>query len=54
LANTNNTVTTEPQKTEQENIEEQLRFAKRFIRDYQQIAIYKDVNPLDWEDWRWQ
>ncbi len=53
MANTNNTVTTEPQKTEQEN-NEQLRFAKRFIRDYQQIAIYKDVNPLDWEDWGWQ
>jgi lysine 2,3-aminomutase len=24
------------------------------IRDYQQISIYKDVNPLDWEDWQWQ
>jgi lysine 2,3-aminomutase len=24
------------------------------IRDYQQIAVYKDVNPLDWEDWQWQ
>ncbi|MFA5005005.1 MAG: KamA family radical SAM protein [Candidatus Omnitrophota bacterium] len=23
-------------------------------RDYQQIPIYKDVNPLDWEDWHWQ
>lgn len=23
-------------------------------RDYQQISIYKDVNPLDWEDWQWQ
>jgi lysine 2,3-aminomutase len=23
-------------------------------RDYQQIELYKDVNPLDWEDWRWQ
>ena len=23
-------------------------------RDYQQIPLYKDVNPLDWEDWRWQ
>lgn len=22
--------------------------------DYQQIALYKDVNPLDWEDWHWQ
>ncbi len=26
----------------------------RRIRDYQQISLYKDVNPLDWEDWRWQ
>ena len=24
------------------------------IRDYQQISIYRDVNPLDWEDWHWQ
>jgi lysine 2,3-aminomutase len=23
-------------------------------RDYQQIGLYKDVNPLDWEDWHWQ
>lgn len=23
-------------------------------RDYQQITLYKDVNPLDWEDWCWQ
>ncbi len=23
-------------------------------RDYQQVSIYKDVNPLDWEDWHWQ
>ena len=23
-------------------------------RDYQQIPVYKDVNPLDWEDWHWQ
>jgi lysine 2,3-aminomutase len=22
--------------------------------DYQQIILYKDVNPLDWEDWHWQ
>jgi lysine 2,3-aminomutase len=26
----------------------------RRARDYQQILIYKDVNPLDWEDWHWQ
>ena len=29
------------------------RPAKR-SRDYQQISLYKDVNPLDWEDWHWQ
>ncbi|MBM3246879.1 MAG: lysine 2,3-aminomutase [Candidatus Omnitrophica bacterium] len=28
--------------------------ASRRPLDYQQIALYKDVNPLDWEDWRWQ
>lgn len=22
--------------------------------DYQQTALYKDVHPLDWEDWHWQ
>ncbi len=22
--------------------------------DYQQIGLYKEVNPLDWEDWHWQ
>jgi lysine 2,3-aminomutase len=26
----------------------------RKSRDYQQISLYKEVNPLDWEDWRWQ
>lgn len=26
----------------------------RRARDYQQIPLYKDVNPLDWEDWHWQ
>ena len=29
------------------------RPAKR-ARDYQLINLYKDVNPLDWEDWHWQ
>jgi lysine 2,3-aminomutase len=24
------------------------------IRDYQQISLYANVNPLDWEDWHWQ
>ncbi|NLE91752.1 MAG: KamA family radical SAM protein [Elusimicrobia bacterium] len=23
-------------------------------RDYQQIPLFRDVNPLDWEDWHWQ
>ncbi len=23
-------------------------------QDYQQLSLYKDVNPLDWEDWHWQ
>lgn len=27
---------------------------RRAPRDYQQICLYKDVNPLDWEDWHWQ
>ncbi|MFH1577790.1 MAG: KamA family radical SAM protein [Candidatus Omnitrophota bacterium] len=22
--------------------------------DYQQISLFKEVNPLDWEDWHWQ
>jgi lysine 2,3-aminomutase len=26
----------------------------RKIRDYQQISLYANVNPLDWEDWHWQ
>ncbi|MCU0666352.1 MAG: KamA family radical SAM protein [Candidatus Omnitrophica bacterium] len=30
-----------------------IRTSRR-SRDYQQIGIYKDVNPLDWEDWHWQ
>ena len=23
-------------------------------QDYQQISLFKDVNPLEWEDWHWQ
>ena len=30
-----------------------VRTPKR-SRDYQQISLFKDVNPLDWEDWHWQ
>ncbi len=28
--------------------------APKRSRDYQQIPLFKDVNPLDWEDWHWQ
>jgi len=42
----------ENQKTQQES-SPVVRTSKR-QRDYQQIAIYKDINPLDWEDWHWQ
>jgi len=30
-----------------------IRISRR-PQDYQQISLYKDVNPLDWEDWHWQ
>ncbi|MFA4989569.1 MAG: KamA family radical SAM protein [Candidatus Omnitrophota bacterium] len=42
----------ENQKVQQES-SPVVRTSRR-QRDYQQIAIYKDVNPLDWEDWHWQ
>lgn len=41
----------ENQSVQQETVV--TRQIKR-IRDYQQISLYKDVNPLDWEDWHWQ
>ncbi|MBL7197451.1 MAG: KamA family radical SAM protein [Candidatus Omnitrophica bacterium] len=31
-----------------------VRSRRRSALDYQQIDLYKDVNPLDWEDWHWQ
>jgi lysine 2,3-aminomutase len=34
--------------------EQTLPLAIRKIRDYQEIKLFKDVNPLDWEDWHWQ
>lgn len=50
----NNAVSAENQKLAQEQaVQSQPRLTRRF-RDYQQIALYKDVNPLDWEDWHWQ
>jgi lysine 2,3-aminomutase len=46
---TNNTI------TEQQKLSEVIQIKSiRRPRDYQQIGIYKDVNPLDWEDWHWQ
>ncbi|MFA6217429.1 MAG: KamA family radical SAM protein [Candidatus Omnitrophota bacterium] len=48
----NNPVVTESQKLLPESLTAP-RPGKRG-RDYQQISLYKDVNPLDWEDWRWQ
>ena len=47
----NNTQIIENQSAQQEATV--VRQTKR-PRDYQQIGIYKDVNPLDWEDWHWQ
>ena len=42
----------EDQKLQQEVAAPQR--SGRKPRDYQQISLYKDVNPLDWEDWHWQ
>lgn len=41
--------------SQQENLEKisQYRLTRK-LRDYQQISLYKDVNPLEWEDWHWQ
>ena len=48
----NNSLAIENQKLQQETIQV-VRQTKR-PQDYQQIILYKDVNPLDWEDWHWQ
>jgi lysine 2,3-aminomutase len=45
-----NPTLTENQKSQQET---QVRKIQR-PQDYQQISLFKDVNPLDWEDWHWQ
>jgi lysine 2,3-aminomutase len=37
----------------QQEVTSQPRQTRRSL-DYQQISLYKDVNPLDWEDWHWQ
>ncbi|MCK9594054.1 MAG: KamA family radical SAM protein [Candidatus Omnitrophica bacterium] len=48
-----NAAVTENQKMQTENILPVTRPGRK-SRDYQQISLYKDVNPLDWEDWHWQ
>lgn len=42
--------------TENEKLQQELQIRKAQLRppDYQQISLYKDVNPLEWEDWHWQ
>lgn len=50
----NQTVTLESQKIENQQVISTLPPAIKRIRDYQQISIFKDLNPLDWEDWHWQ
>jgi len=49
----NNTTVVESQRPILQETTTVSRAVKR-SRDYQQISIYKDVNPLDWEDWHWQ
>ena len=48
----NNLLTIDSQKSQQDVVI-QPRPARKPL-DYQQISLYKDVNPLDWEDWHWQ
>ncbi len=42
--------------TENEKLQQEIQIRKAQLRppDYQQISLYKDVNPLEWEDWHWQ
>ena len=46
-----NIAVAEQQKLQQET---QGKKTAQRSQDYQQISLYKDVNPLDWEDWHWQ
>ncbi len=48
----NNATATDTQKLLVENTAP-ARSGRR-APDYQQISLYKDVNPLEWEDWHWQ
>ena len=49
----NNPALTVEKKILQQKITHKSRSTRR-PRDYQQISLYKDINPLDWEDWHWQ
>ena len=46
-----NLVVAEGQRLQQET---QIRRTYQRSQDYQQISLFKEVNPLDWEDWHWQ
>ncbi len=48
----NNLLAVENQKSQLEPIIQPRPTRKPL--DYQQLSLYKDVNPLDWEDWHWQ
>jgi lysine 2,3-aminomutase len=50
----NNNVAVENQKAVVQEAPVVQPRSSRKPRDYQQIPLYKDVNPLDWEDWHWQ
>ena len=40
-------------KTAQQDLNQIPKLIRKSL-DYQQIPLYKEVNPLDWEDWHWQ
>jgi lysine 2,3-aminomutase len=46
----NNTVASDTQKA----VLESVSLPRSTKRALEQISLYKDVNPLDWEDWHWQ
>ena len=45
-----------PVAVESQKLQQEIPLRRPLVRpqDYQQISLYKDVNPLDWEDWHWQ
>lgn len=51
-----NIIIKDEQKLQREtNLETQTQVRRiQRSQDYQQISLYKDINPLDWEDWHWQ